>query len=123
MTVVIKGNTVYISIAPGDSPTATLPAGYSIEQIRITYLKNIWALYETGVSANTVHTFPPVNSKSPYILKFSLIDSSLAAEIRFTIEKFGQIPDANYFESSFKPILVTGADGKEYNVIPSDQFK
>lgn len=27
------------------------------------------------------------------------------------------------FQKAFKPILVTGSDGKEYNVIPSDQFK
>lgn len=27
------------------------------------------------------------------------------------------------FDSAFNPILVTGDDGKEYNVIPSDQFK
>ena len=29
----------------------------------------------------------------------------------------------HYFDNAFKPILVTGEDGKEYNVIPSDQFK
>lgn len=29
----------------------------------------------------------------------------------------------NYFDSTFKPILVKGDDGKQYNVIPSDQFK
>ena len=29
----------------------------------------------------------------------------------------------NYFDNAFEPILVTGDDGKEYNVIPSDQFK
>lgn len=28
-----------------------------------------------------------------------------------------------YFDTAFEPILVTGDDGKEYNVIPSDQFK
>lgn len=26
-------------------------------------------------------------------------------------------------ENNFEPILVTGDDGNEYNVIPSDQFK
>lgn len=52
-----------------------------------------------------------------------ITDLTKAAEIRFTIEKFGQIPDAQYFDKAFKPILVTGDDGKEYNVIPSDQFK
>ena len=39
------------------------------------------------------------------------------------IEKFGPIPDSHYFDNAFEPILVTGDDGKEYNVIPSDQFK
>lgn len=27
------------------------------------------------------------------------------------------------FDKAFEPILVTGDDGNEYNVIPSDQFK
>lgn len=43
--------------------------------------------------------------------------------IRILIEKFGQIPDAHYFDNAFEQILVTGEDGNEYNVIPSDQFK
>lgn len=43
--------------------------------------------------------------------------------IRITIIKFGQIPDSHYFGTAFEPILVTGDDGNEYNVIPSDQFK
>lgn len=33
------------------------------------------------------------------------------------------LPDAHYFDRAFDPILVTGDDGNEYNVIPSDQFK
>lgn len=28
-----------------------------------------------------------------------------------------------HFDKAFDPILVTGDDGNEYNVIPSDQFK
>lgn len=39
------------------------------------------------------------------------------------ITKFGQLPDSHYFDKAFEPILVTGDDGNEYNVIPSDQFK
>lgn len=31
--------------------------------------------------------------------------------------------DDHYFDKAFDPILVTGDDGNEYNVIPSDQFK
>lgn len=63
------------------------------------------------------------NSKSPSYITLHIPDITKNAEIRFTIEKFGQIPDHSYFDSAFKPILVTGDDGKEYNVIPSDQFK
>lgn len=33
------------------------------------------------------------------------------------------VTDEHYFDKAFEPILVTGADGNEYNVIPSDQFK
>lgn len=33
------------------------------------------------------------------------------------------IPDPHYFDKAFEPILVTGDDGNEYNVIPSDRFK
>ena len=32
-------------------------------------------------------------------------------------------PNINYFTGKITPILVTGDDSKEYNVIPSDQFK
>ena len=46
-----------------------------------------------------------------------------------TIDYFGPFiniyfnANEHYFDSAFKPILVTGEDGKEYKVIPSDQFK
>ena len=50
-------------------------------------------------------------------------DISKKADIRLSIEKFGQIPDTHYFDKAFDPILVVGDDGNEYNVIPSDQFK
>lgn len=50
-------------------------------------------------------------------------DVTAAASLRLLITKFGQIPDTRYFLTAFEPILVTGDDGNEYNVIPSDQFK
>nr|DAQ79129.1 MAG TPA: hypothetical protein [Caudoviricetes sp.] len=43
--------------------------------------------------------------------------------IVISFDEFGQIPDPYYFNSVFNPILVTGGDGNEYYVIPSDQFK
>lgn len=52
-----------------------------------------------------------------------IADVNKESEIKFIIEKFGQIPDPHYFDNAFKPILVTVDDGNKYKVIPSDQFK
>jgi hypothetical protein len=123
MSLHIEGNTVYCSIPVGDSPTVTLPAGYRFEQIHVTGLKNIWGFAETGVAMNSVLIFPPINSKSPNYAELHILDEAKNAEIRFVIEKFGQIPDRHYFDKAFDPILITGEDGNEYNVIPSEQFK
>lgn len=100
-----------------------LPSGYTINTIHITYLTNIGFMSRAGLQVNSRLVFPAVNSKSPSFIKLYIYDITKAAEIRFTIEKFGQLPDPNYFDTAFEPILVKGDDGKEYNVIPSDQFK
>ena len=100
-----------------------LPSGYTINTMYITYLTNIEAVNRAVIQRNSRLVFPVVNSKSPSYITLYITDIAKDAEIRFTIEKFGQIPDPNYFNKEFKPILVTGSDGKEYNVIPSDQFK
>lgn len=101
-----------------------LPDGYSIERIFINGLNNISELLpDMSISVGDHITFPVVNSKSPSILGLFIQDPSKKAEIRFTIEKFGQLPDPYYFNTVFHPILVTGNDGTEYYVIPSDQFK
>lgn len=67
--------------------------------------------------------FPAINSKSPSQIYLTKTDSSKEGSIYLLIEKFGQIPNIHYFDATFEPILVKGEDGKEYNVIPSDQFK
>lgn len=123
-----RGNCIRIAIDANELSarrvTITLPDGYSYETINIIYLRNITELvpYFT-INNNRVYHIPPVRSHSPST--FSLLVGNLSedAEIRILIEKFGQIPDAHYFDNAFKPILVTGDDGKEYNVMPSDQFK
>ncbi len=101
-----------------------LPDGYSYERIVIHYVANITELipYMTIKIGDHI-TFPVVDSKSPSKLGLFIQDISKAADIRLTIEKFGQIPDPSYFVKAFEPILVTGDDGNEYNVISSDQFK
>lgn len=103
--------------------TIQLADGYTYERIFIHYIDNIeLSLYMPLERGNDI-TFTVVNSKSPSILPLLIKDISKKADIRLSIEKFGQIPDIHYFDKAFDPILVTGDDGNEYNVIPSDQFK
>ena len=101
-----------------------LADGYSYERIFVEELWNITELlpYQSVRKGERI-TFPPVNSKSPSRLHLFIPDLTKQAEIRLTIEKFGQIPDSHYFDNYFKPILVPGDDGNKYPVIPSDQFK
>lgn len=101
-----------------------LPDGYSYERIFINNLVNIEEIntYITVKRGDRL-TFPPVNSKSPSLLYLFIPDITKSADIKLSIEKFGQIPNPNYFTNPFNPILVTGNDGNKYNVIPSDQFK
>ena len=101
-----------------------LADGYSFERIFIHALINVNELcrYQTVHMGDRI-TFPPVNCKSPSVLPIYIPDVTKDADIRLSIEKFGQIPDPNYFFDVFNPILVTSDDGKTYPVIPSDQFK
>ena len=126
MIITTQGNFISITIPPNEGQPAAiqLPDGYSFEKIHIAVLNNIsYLIPYMQISLNTVYTFPVVNSKSPCCIQPKIGDVSKTCEIKFYIEKFGQIPDMHYFDNAFKPILVTGEDGKEYNVIPSDQFK
>lgn len=104
--------------------TIQLQDGYTYERLHINGANNVKELipYMSIFTGDTI-TFPVVNSKSPSTIGIYVPDITKEAEIRITIEKFGQIPDIHYFDTAFEPILVTGDDGKEYNVIPSDQFK
>lgn len=127
MTNLVNGCNITLRLAANELTSNDyvyiLPSGYTINTIYITYLTNIEAINRAVIQRNTRLVFPVVNSKSPSYITLYITDLTKAAEIRFTIEKFGQIPDPNYFNKEFNTILVTGDDGKEYNVIPSDQFK
>lgn len=127
MTNIVNGCNITLKLAANESTSNDyvyiLPSGYTINTIYITSLTNVEAINRALIQRNTRLVFPVVNSKSPSYIGLYISDLTKAAEIRFTIEKFGQIPDDHYFDKAFKPILVTGDDGKEYNVIPSDQFK
>lgn len=103
--------------------TIQLADGYTYERILIHYIDNIELSLYLPLERCVDITFPVVNSKSPSILPLLIKDVSRKADIRLSIEKFGQIPDTHYFDKAFDPILVTGDDGNKYNVIPSDQFK
>lgn len=127
MTNIVNGCNITLKLAADESTSNNyvyiLPRGYTINTMYITSLTNIEAINRALIQRNTRLFFPVVNSKSPSYITLYITDLTKAAEIRFTIEKFGQIPDDCYFDSAFTPILVTGDDGKKYNVIPSDQFK
>lgn len=127
MTSLVNGCNITLKMAANESTSSDyvyiLPSGYTINTIYITSLTNIEAINRALIQRNSRLVFPVVNSKSPSYITLYISDITKAAEIRFTIEKFGQIPDDRYFDSAFKPILVKGDDGKEYKVIPSDQFK
>lgn len=116
------GNSILIEFEANEPLTPiALPDGYSYERINITESTNIYGVNQN--SSNRILTFPPVNSKSPSVIIIGRSNDNLISRLRFSIEKFGQIPDAHYFDTAFDPIRVKGEDGKEYNVIPSDQFK
>lgn len=127
MTTIVNGCNITLKLAANESTSNDyvyiLPRGYTINTMLITSLTNIEAVNRATIQRYTRLVFPIVNSKSPSYITLYISDITKAAEIRFTIEKFGQIPDDSYFDNPFKPIVVTGDDGKKYNVIPSDQFK
>lgn len=120
MTINYYGNIVDIKFDTTDSSgkAITLIDGYSINNTGIYGL-----IFGAPIKPTTVNLrFPPVHSKNPNVIA-PLFDNTKNQRFTFIITKFGQIPDPNYFAKAFDPILVKGDDGKEYNVIPSDQFK
>lgn len=123
----INGNNIRIVINANELTDSraliTLPVGYSYETIHVTYSTNIGEIEPFFSAGYGVYNFPPIRSHSPSTFNLFVTDLTKRAEIRIVIEKFGQIPDPNYFDSYFDPILVVGDDGQKYNVIPSDQFK
>lgn len=126
MTINYYGNVVDIKFNTGDSSGAaiTLIDGYSIDEMTIIKNTGIYGIVlGAPITQTTVNLrFPPVHSKNPNVIA-PLFDNTKEQRFTFIITKFGQIPDAHYFDNAFEPILVTGEDGNEYNVIPSDQFK
>lgn len=100
-----------------------LADGYTYESI-IHQTINITELYPyQSIRAGDKISFPPVNCTSPSILYLYIQDITKDADIRLSIEKFGQIPNEYYFNKAFEPIVVTADDGHKYKVIPSNQFK
>lgn len=126
MTIKYYGNIVDIKFDTNDSSGApiTLIDGYSIEEMTIITNSGIYGLFLGAPISKTTENlrFPPVHSKNPNVIH-PLFNNNTENRFTFIITKFGQIPDPNYFDKAFDPILVVGDDGKEYNVIPSDQFK
>lgn len=127
MNMLGSGPFIVISFDENERPEGRamiqLPDGYSCERIFINGLNNISELIpDMSISVGDHITFPVVNGKSPSVLGLFIPDPSKKAEIRLTIEKFGQIPDPYYFNSVFVPLSVT-VDDNQYMLIHSDQFK
>ena len=126
MTILYQGNFVSIAIKKGEGnpPAIQLSDGYTYKKIHILVASNVGYLIPyMQISTNYTLNFPCIDSKSPCTIQPVLNNTDDKAELKFLIEEFGQIPNTHYFDRAFEPILVTGDDGKEYNVIPSDQFK
>ena len=126
MNLYVAGNIIEVTFdvdEPQQSGFVTLPDGYSYEKVNIIFATNCYPIHRLSSDNLGTRTFPPINSKSPCEFAYAIIDTTKSASFRAVIEKFGQIPDIHYFDKAFEPILVVGDDGKEYNVIPSDQFK
>lgn len=126
MKVKYYGNVVDIAFSIGDTTaTITLADGYSFEDIYIIRNTGIYSI-SNGIiiptSINITLRFPPINSCNPNTITLRF-DNTKEHHFTFLITKFGQLPDAHYFDKAFDPILVVGNDGNEYNVIPSNQFK
>ena len=118
MKIDYKGNFISINISANEGQQffIKLKDGYSFEEVFIISASNITFYDNMQINNGDILKFPPVNSKSPCILKPVVTDVTKSATLQFLITKFGQAPDFNYFDNAFKPILVP-------NVIPSDQFK
>ena len=121
----IEGNFISLMFSANSQQPGIiqLPDGYTYESVHIILATNIYFHSYMQISSDRDLTFPPVNSHSPCYLRPTIMDTTKEAELKFLITKFGQIPDLHYFDRAFEPILVTGEDGNEYNVIPSGQFK
>lgn len=125
MEAMIQGNCIRIVLTEAeDKIVFTMPDGYSYETLLVTAILNINYINPLCKAIQgVIYHFPPIRSKSPTTITLLKSNASAVASIVITIVKFGQIPDSHYFDGVFEPILVTGDDGNEYNVIPSDQFK
>lgn len=125
MEFMVNGNCVRVVLTESENNIVVkMPVGYSYETLLVTGSLNVNYINPLCKSNQGVmFHFPPVRSKSPATLKILKSKAAEAASLAITIVKFGQIPDLHYFDGAFEPVLITGDDGNEYNVIPSDQFK
>jgi hypothetical protein len=106
MTIAYCGMSIHIHIPENElsngHTTIQLADGYSYERIFIHYADNIELEPFLLIQRGDDITYPVVNSKSPSTLPLFIMDVTKSADIRFTIEKFGQIPDKHYFDKAFK---------------------
>ena len=128
MLVDYKGPTISVIIDANELTNKyvkiQLEDGYTFEKIKVLRINNVSEIvpYCSLQNGDSI-TYPPIKSTSPCELTLLIPDITKNAVCSISIEKFGQKPNPQYFNGKITPILVTGDDGTEYNMIPSDQFK
>lgn len=130
----VHGNRIIFILQENDEISTipyTLPDGYSIYKMLVSSSGDFMlcdnASSPNSIQPNIITTFPIVNSTSPNSFKLKINKKTIGASIVISIFEFGQIPNPNYFNNAFEPILVTTNDENnhavEYNMIPSTQFE
>lgn len=127
MTETIYGNVIRLNFDANETigdVNYRLPDGYSYKKILLTISDNISRILNSvSAPTNVELDFPVVNGMSPCTFNINIADKTKRASLSIVITQFGQKPSTDYFKGTFDPILVTGKDGEEYKMIPSDQFK
>ena len=134
MKMTVSGNRIILEIDKESERSSTipfnLPNGYSIKSMMYHPSTPNIALYDGSPSptciypADTVITFPVVNSKSPCFFILNTINVDIGTKLYITITEFGGIPDTQYFAGTFLPISAVNPDnGAKYYIIPSSQYE
>lgn len=134
MKMTVNGNRIVLEIEKSSEASTTLPfnlpEGYSIKSMMYHADSDKISLYDGSTyptrifPADSVITFPVVNSKSPCFFLLKTSNATTGTKLCITITEFGCIPDTQYFSGAYLPIPAVNPDnGAKYKMIPSTQFE